>query len=132
MSRRAAPECHGVAPGCHRAHNIILRGQRGKENRTVSRPMRQDFEGVHQVFKDLTALQGAMNDELDSVGTTAERFVQTWDGTAQDEYYKSQTKWNTAASELNFILGRIGASVASGNRNMIDLEDGLTRQWIPR
>jgi len=98
----------------------------------VVKQIRQEFAGVHQVYKDLTALQGAMNDELDTVGTTAERFVQTWDGTAQEEYYKSQTKWNTAAFELNFILGQIGASVATGNRNMVDLEDGLTRQWGSR
>lgn len=95
----------------------------------MGRAMKQDFDGVHQVYKDLTVLQGAMNDELDTVGSTAERFVQTWDGTAQDEYYKSQAKWNAAAFELNFILGRISSSVASGNQNMIDLEGGLTKQW---
>lgn len=55
--------------------------------------------------------------------------VATWTGAAAEEYQARQRQWDTAAADLNGVLGRIGVALGQANDGYQQVEAANARRW---
>ncbi len=74
-----------------------------------------DFARLAATQQQLTSTVSSMNGKLEDLKAFLKPLVATWEGEASANYQALQAKWDTAATDLNAVLGRISGALAETN-----------------
>jgi early secretory antigenic target protein ESAT-6 len=77
-----------------------------------------DFQRLGATQQHVTSTATSMNKSLGDLETYLKPLTATWTGEASTQYQALQAKWDTAAADLNLVLGRIAAALAEANTQM--------------
>lgn len=77
-----------------------------------------DFSRLEQTQLHLAQTQGQMNTKLSDLKSEIRPLVANWEGEASAQYQVLQAQWDSAAADLNAVLGRINVALAEANAQL--------------
>lgn len=66
---------------------------------------------VHQLSEFVTRQSRAITDALGELDSKVGKLKASWDGEAKEAYDAAQRAWSTQITEMNALLGRVGAKL---------------------
>ncbi|MEP6695326.1 MAG: WXG100 family type VII secretion target [Pseudonocardiales bacterium] len=87
------------------------------------------FGSLQQVETDIQNTKASINQQLDDLRVFVSKITHSWTGEAATGYQARQREWDTAAADLNAILGQIGVAVGLARDDFADGERSNTRIW---
>lgn len=85
--------------------------------------------GIAAGVGDLTTAVGTFNSTLDQLRTYLQPLVSTWTGESATAYAALQQQWDTAAADLNSMLGSISLAAGQANDGMHSADRTLAAGW---
>lgn len=83
-----------------------------------------DFGRLAATQQHLVQTVGQVNGQLADLKSYLKPLVATWEGEASANYQALQAKWDRAAEDLNMVLQRISAALATTNDDFQATEKG--------
>ena len=74
-----------------------------------------NFASLDRTQSHIVTTSGQVNGALEELKGYLRPLVATWEGEASASYQMLQKKWDSAATDLNSVLQRIGAALADTN-----------------
>lgn len=74
-----------------------------------------NFAQLSQASDDLGAVSRKIQAELDELEQKLRPLVETWTGTAKEEYHRAQAEWDKAAVEMVETAAKMGVAVSTAN-----------------
>jgi WXG100 family type VII secretion target len=87
------------------------------------------FGSIATAEADTRTIAGQIDATLDDLKAYLAPMVSTWSGSAATEYNGLQSKWDSAAVELNTILRTIADALHTANENYDSAERTNTSIW---
>lgn len=88
--------------------------------------IRYVFPSLAGASSSLTACQASIGERLSELHARLAPLREDWDSDARRAYDECQTQWNTAAGEIERLLGELGTAVTQSNDNMSSTEVSCT------
>jgi len=95
----------------------------------MSGQIRVSFPALEETATYLDAKAREANQLLADLRSMLQPLVATWTGAAAENYNHKQHLWDTAAADLNGVLGQISTALHTANANYIEAESANTRRW---
>ena len=96
----------------------------------MSDQIRYQFAGIETSADDIDSTVTKINGLLNDLKQDLKPMVAAWEGTSATAYNEAQTKWDTAAADLNTVLSTISKAVRSGNARMDQLNSNAAKAWL--
>lgn len=96
---------------------------------TNNNTIKYSFGAIQEAADDIKSTSARINSLLEELKRQLEPMVSTWEGDSAEAYIAAQQQWDTAAAELNSILGTIGTAVSEGNDRMCDVNRRAAATW---
>lgn len=74
-----------------------------------------DFARLGVTQQHIAQTVGSMNNTLSDLKAFISPLVATWEGEASAQYQALQARWDSAATDLNAVLGQISTALAETN-----------------
>ncbi len=87
------------------------------------------FASLSQTETDILNTQASLHQRLEDLKKYIAPMVATWTGEAATHYQAKQREWDTAAADLNTILGQIGVAVGLARDDFADGERNNAQIW---
>lgn len=87
------------------------------------------FAALASADADVTSAAARLNSRLDDLRRYLAPLAATWVGQASEDYRLKQKQWDTAAADLNLVLGQIGRALGSANDAYTQAETANARRW---
>lgn len=81
-----------------------------------------NFGKLSATQQHIASTVGQMNGQLGDLKSYLAPLVATWEGEASASYQALQAKWDSAAHDLNNVLGRISTALAAANADFQSTE----------
>ena len=81
----------------------------------MSAPIKVTFSQLAATHDQVRATVGNINSQLADLKSYLNPLVQTWTGSAAENYNVAQAQWDRAANALTQVLSQIGNALASAN-----------------
>jgi early secretory antigenic target protein ESAT-6 len=88
-----------------------------------------NFDGLAATGNTIGAKAKTLQGRLDQLDSDLAPLRANWDGFAKDAYHTAQSRWNTAAADLNLLLQAVGISVNDAKTGYQDTERLNTNMW---
>ncbi|GAA2345569.1 WXG100 family type VII secretion target [Dactylosporangium salmoneum] len=70
-----------------------------------------EFAALNQAAADISSALASMQSELDTVNSTVQPLVATWQSDAQEAFQQRKAEWTNAANDLHQLLNGIKSAV---------------------
>ena len=87
------------------------------------------FGTVSQAQGDVTATVGRMNEKHNDLRNFIAPLVASWEGGASADYQALQKRWDTAAQDLNAVLGQISQMLGQAHDGYRATESANAGAW---
>ncbi|MDK6260881.1 MULTISPECIES: WXG100 family type VII secretion target [Corynebacterium] len=87
------------------------------------------FGAISAASADITATSGRISGQLATLKSDVAPMAGAWEGEAAVAWNEAQTKWDTAAADLNEILRTVARVVETGNDNMSNTNRSAAAAW---
>lgn len=85
--------------------------------------------GIAAGVGDLNTQMATFNTTLDQLRSYLQPLVSTWTGESATAYNALQQQWDTAAADLNSMLGSISLAAGQANDGMQSADRSLAAGW---
>lgn len=85
-------------------------------------PMRYEFAQLMQGADDIKVAMDTMMTKLSDLDTSIAPKLANWDGSAMGNYAQLKAKWDTAARNIEELLGSISRAVMTSSERMAHQE----------
>ena len=86
-----------------------------------------NYAQMESAYQQMQAIARRMDGRLDDLRAKLQRM--TWVGSDKESYAACQSQWDSAAADLNAVLGEIGAAVGVAHQNYGQTERANASLW---
>ena len=94
-----------------------------------SAPILVDYGQLTAAEAALAASQRQITAALAELNADLAPLLATWEGDGKQAYLRQQTRWNTAADELNRTLAAVHTTVGEANRRYLAMDQRVAAAW---
>lgn len=87
------------------------------------------FDSIAQAQSDVTLTVSSIDQQMADLKSFLAPIVAQWKGQAFDQYQALQGQWDTAANDLNVVLGQIGTALGEAHVNYLATESRNAATW---
>jgi WXG100 family type VII secretion target len=87
------------------------------------------FSTISQAQADVANTVGRIEGQLSDLRSFLQPMVSTWEGGASSDYQVLQKRWDTAAADLNAVLGQISRLLGEAEASYRATENGIASTW---
>jgi len=91
--------------------------------------IRVSFPALEETATYIDTKSQEANQLLADLKSMLQPLVATWTGAAAENYNHKQYQWDTAAADLNNVLGQISIALHTANANYIEAETANRNRW---
>jgi 6 kDa early secretory antigenic target len=91
--------------------------------------IRVNFAAVATANTDVLGAASRINSQLEDLKRYLAPLTNGWTGQAAQEYHAKQRQWDTAAADLNVVLGQIGQALGQAHEGYTTAEATNLRRW---
>jgi len=95
----------------------------------MSGQIRVSFPDLEATASYIDGKSREANQLLADLRSMLQPLVATWTGGAAENYNHKQHLWDTAAADLNNVLGQISTALHTANANYIEAETTNKNRW---
>jgi 6 kDa early secretory antigenic target len=88
-----------------------------------------NFDQLQSTQERVAATASAIEQRLADLRRSLQPVVATWTGEAAETYQAKQVQWNTAAADLNAVLGSIAGALSEVAESYRSTESGNRNRW---
>jgi early secretory antigenic target protein ESAT-6 len=92
-------------------------------------PILVDYNQLTAAEVAMAASQRQIAAALAELNSDLAPLLATWEGDGKQAYLRQQTKWNTAADELNRTLAAVHVTVGEANRRYLVTDQRVAAAW---
>jgi WXG100 family type VII secretion target len=70
-----------------------------------------EFAALNQAAADITSALSSMQSELDTINSTVQPMIASWESEAQQAFIQRKAEWTSAANDLHTLLNGIKGAV---------------------
>ncbi len=87
------------------------------------------FGTISQAQSDVSNTVSRMDQQFDDLRQFLAPMVSTWEGGAAADYQVLQRRWDTAATDLNGVLGQISQLLGQAHASYTATESANAQMW---
>ncbi len=91
--------------------------------------MAVNFAEIQQAASTITTQSKSVDELLDQLRGEVTKTLAGYTGAAAEAYQEQQTKWDTAAADLNAVLAAIGTAVQTAGESYQQAENQNKGRW---
>jgi 6 kDa early secretory antigenic target len=95
----------------------------------MSAPIKVTFGQLAATQDQVRATVGNVNGQLADLKSYLSPLVQTWTGSAAENYNAAQRQWDQSAADLNAVLSAIGGALGTANDGYQVTEGQNASRW---
>ena len=95
----------------------------------MSSPIKVTFSQLAATQDQVRGTVGNINTQLADLKSYLNPLVQTWSGSAAENYNAAQAQWDRAAEDLNAVLSAIGNALGQANEGYQATEKSNASRW---
>jgi 6 kDa early secretory antigenic target len=87
------------------------------------------FASIAEAASNVNSTLSNMNSQLDDLKTSVSKVTADWTGGAAEAYQQQQAQWNSAQTDLNAVLQKIGQVLDQAHDAYYQTESANAQTW---